>query len=178
MSSSLFRSDTLPAVSALPPPPSTGQSAVYRDISFNSATTAAAGTGGAYKRGASAERERDPRRRGTADDGKPPGKRARDHSPPPHLAGRERDRYGLGGRRYGSPAGWADRDRFDRDKDRSRSPARGTRGGAPQDREREKERAEPPKPPVPPVVSWFVGQLPPPATFDGMSLSLLSRTVG
>lgn len=187
MGSSLFRSDTLPAMTVgVPPPPLTGHSAVYKEASLSSAPVSNAATAGssttpvgAYRRGASAERDRDARRRGGVDDAKLIGKRAREHSPPPHLAGRERERYGAagtGGRRYGSPAGWADRDRFDRDRERSRSPVRGGRGAGLPDREREKEREEPSKPLVPPVISWFIGQLPPPAMFDGALLLLVIKS--
>lgn len=176
-SSSLYRTDTLPAAtSGMPPPPSSGQSAVYKDPSLSNIPGMAGGGGsgpsvsGAYnsnKRGISPER--DQRRRGGAEDNKPGGRRARDHSPLPHVGGRDRERYNAAaGRRYGSPAGWAgDRERFERDRDRSRSPPTRnprTGGSGNLDRERPQDNT---KPLIPPIINWFVGQLPPPAEFDG-----------
>ena len=98
-----------------------------------------------------------------AEDRAPAHKRVRESSPPSSSMrdrDRDRDRDRWGGskdRRYGSPA-W-DRDR---DRERDRSPGRRARtSGGPAERE------EPEKIVIPQVLSWFVGQLPPPPTFDG-----------
>ena len=77
----------------------------------------------------------------------PPSKRQRALSPP-----RERDRDRFDGppprRRFASPAGW--------EKERDRE-----LGHIKRDRDEDKPS------PLPAVLSWFVGQLPNPATFDG-----------
>lgn len=81
-----------------------------------------------------------------------------------------RDRWGDNRRRFSPapapPAGasnWEnkERDRDDRD---------GSRGYGPGGREIKKEesfRGAPPQAQIPPIVSWFVGELPPAASFDG-----------
>ncbi|KZT74626.1 Suf-domain-containing protein [Daedalea quercina L-15889] len=82
--------------------------------------------------------------------------RAPDYGPPSkrqRAGSRERDRDRWDGpsrRRYGSP-GW------DRDRDKDSSGRRGTK----EDREEEKPVT------LPPVLSWFVGMLPAPGSFDG-----------
>ncbi|KAH7881852.1 hypothetical protein F5I97DRAFT_1818069 [Phlebopus sp. FC_14] len=76
----------------------------------------------------------------------PPAKRQRPLTPP-----RERDRDRFDGsyrRRFGSPAGW------EKDRDRELMAIK-------RDREEEKSST------LPAVLSWFVGQLPNPASFDG-----------
>ena len=84
--------------------------------------------------------------------------RAPDYGPPIKRArggSRERDRERWDGpsrRRYNSP-GW------DRDRDRESSARRSMR------EEREDEKP----PTIPPVLSWFVGMLPAPGIFDGVS---------
>ncbi|KAI5120731.1 hypothetical protein M0805_006437 [Coniferiporia weirii] len=149
--SGLSRSDTIPAITVGAPgaPPASTQSQVY-----NSSGSAS------FKRVASPDREPRERER-RREEPKPPLKRARDASPPP----RERWAGAGGNRRFGSPA-WADRERFDRgdrdrvDRERDRERERSPRRHVP-------EREEPPRPVIPQVLSWFVGQLPPPALFDG-----------
>lgn len=74
-------------------------------------------------------------------------KRSRALSPPRE---RDRERWDGSRRRAGSP-GW------DRDRDRDVPPPRKI------DRDREEEKG----PVLPPVISWFIGQLPAPAAFDG-----------
>jgi cleavage stimulation factor subunit 3 len=75
-------------------------------------------------------------------------KRPRPMSP---IRDRDRDRWeGPPRRRAGSP-GW------DRDRDRDGPPPRRM------EREREEEKGVA----LPPVISWFVGQLPAPSAFDG-----------
>lgn len=76
----------------------------------------------------------------------PPAKRPRPMSPP---RDRERDRFADGPRRrFGSPAAW--------EKDRDREPQHPVR------REPDDKSTT-----FPAVLSWFVGQLPNPASFDG-----------
>jgi len=76
-------------------------------------------------------------------------KRPRPMSPP--IRDRDRERWdGPPRRRAGSP-GW------DRDRDRDAPPPRRI------EREREEEKGVV----LPPVISWFVGQLPAPSAFDG-----------
>lgn len=78
----------------------------------------------------------------------PPAKRPRPLSP-----GRDRDRDRFDGpprRRFGSPAGW--------EKDRDREL---------QQIKRERELQDDKSSALPTVLSWFVGQLPNPGTFDG-----------
>lgn len=82
----------------------------------------------------------------------PPSKRQRPASPT-RSHGHDRDRWdGPGRRRYASPSPW------DRERERDSS----THG-----RRFEKEKEEDKSTQVPPVLSWFVGLLPPPASFDG-----------
>ncbi|KAN0098123.1 Suppressor of forked protein (Suf) domain containing protein [Tylopilus felleus] len=77
----------------------------------------------------------------------PPAKRARPMSPPRE---RDRDRFSDGPRkRFGSPAAW--------EKDRDREPL-------PMKRDREHDDKSTT---LPAVLTWFVGQLPNPASFDG-----------
>ena len=85
----------------------------------------------------------------------PPAKRARPMSPAPRD--RERDRFADGPRRrFGSPAPW--------EKDRDKEPH-------PMKREREHDEKSTT---LPAVLTWFVGQLPNAASFDGQSLSYCS----
>lgn len=79
----------------------------------------------------------------------PPHKRSRDISPP-----RERERWAGTSkeRRYGSPA-------WERERERERSPPRRTAVA--------REKEEPKKLALPQVLSWFIGTLPPPSSFDG-----------
>ncbi|TDL17624.1 hypothetical protein BD410DRAFT_831360 [Rickenella mellea] len=116
------------------------------------------GGSGLAKRPSSPERpRRDEPQRG---DYGPSHKKSRPLSPPPPPLrdsdrDRDRDRWDPPppkGRRYGSPM--YDRDR---ERDRDRSPMRRP----------EKEREEPEKPPIPQVLSWFLGTLQPPTSFDG-----------
>jgi len=93
--------------------------------------------------------------RGRRDDSAVPHKRTRVSSPPRDRdRDRDRDRWDSSskGRRYGSPV---------RDRDRPRSPPRRV--------ERDREESEKP-PPVPQVLSWFLGSLPPASSFDGTVL--------
>jgi cleavage stimulation factor subunit 3 len=84
----------------------------------------------------------------------PPAKRARPMSPP---RDRDRDRFSDGPRRrLGSPAAW--------EKDRDREPH-------PMKRDRELDYKSTT---LPAVLTWFVGQLPNPGSFDGQ-FSLLAR---
>lgn len=77
----------------------------------------------------------------------PPAKRARPMSPP---RDRDRDRFSEGPRRrIGSPAAW--------EKDRDREPHPMKRDREPEDKTTT----------LPAVLTWFVGQLPNPASFDG-----------
>lgn len=80
----------------------------------------------------------------------PPSKRQRPVSPP---RGHDRDRWGDGrGRgRYASPSPW--------ERERERDGGHG--------RKYEREREEDKSVAIPPVLSWFVGMLPSPASFDG-----------
>ncbi|KAH7921985.1 Suf-domain-containing protein [Leucogyrophana mollusca] len=93
------------------------------------------------------------RREGSArpSDSGPPTKRARPMSPPPP---RDRDRDRWDGppsrRRFGSPAAW------ERERERELLPIK-----------RERERDDEKGPSLPGVLSWFVGQLPSPSSFDG-----------
>ncbi|GJE94378.1 HAT and Suf domain-containing protein [Phanerochaete sordida] len=83
----------------------------------------------------------------------PPSKRQRPVSP---ARGHDRDRWGDGARgrggRYASPSPW------DREREREGPPGR---------RYDNKERDEDKNVSVPPVVSWFLGMLPAPGSFDG-----------
>jgi cleavage stimulation factor subunit 3 len=109
-------------------------------------------TGGgstAHKRPASPDyRKREDR--GSSDYGSG-HKRPRALSPP---RDRDRERWDPPRRRFGSP-GW------DRDRDRDVPPP------PPPPRKTERDREEEKGPDLPPVISWFVGQLPAPAAFDG-----------
>ncbi|KAI0070995.1 Suf-domain-containing protein [Panus rudis PR-1116 ss-1] len=87
----------------------------------------------------------DHRRRGDNEYG-PPSKRQRNPSPPREREGR--DRWDHGRRRHSPPP--HDRER-DRDGHGRRVP----------------EREEEPTVKLPPVLTWFIGQLPPPSAFDG-----------
>ena len=82
----------------------------------------------------------------------PPSKRQRPVSPP---RSHDRDRWGDGrGRgRYGSPSPW------DRERERD----------GPLARRYDRERDEDKNVTLPPVLSWFVGMLPSPGSFDGAS---------
>ncbi|KAF7984888.1 hypothetical protein HWV62_10883 [Athelia sp. TMB] len=107
--------------------------------------TNSTGGGGSNKRPASPEyRKRDDRP--SADHG-PAHKRARPMSP---VRERDRDRWEGPPRRRGSPS----YDRGERDRD-----------GPPRRIEREQPEEKPVA--IPPVISWFVGQLPTPAAFNG-----------
>lgn len=101
--------------------------------------------------------------RGPAEYGPPAHKRARPLSPP-RDRDRDRDRYDAPPprRRFGSPptGGW------DRDRDRD---------GPPPGRKIDRERNEDKPVNLPPVISWFVGQLPAPSAFDGKQLCLISK---
>ena len=78
----------------------------------------------------------------------PPTKRQRPSSPPPRD---HRERWeGPSRKRFGSPAGW------ERERDRELQHVK-------EDREDDKGST------LPAVISWFVGQLPSPASFDGRS---------
>lgn len=86
----------------------------------------------------------------------PPAKRARPMSPP---RDRDRDRFSDGPRRrLGSPAAW--------EKDRDREPH-------PMKRERETDYKSTT---LPAVLTWFVGQLPNPGSFDGQFSPLARRS--
>ncbi|KIJ12905.1 hypothetical protein PAXINDRAFT_117668 [Paxillus involutus ATCC 200175] len=78
----------------------------------------------------------------------PPAKRPRPSSP---IRDRDRDRFsdGPARKRFGSPAGW------EKDRDRELHTIK-------RDREHEDKSSN-----LPAVLSWFVGQLPNPASFDG-----------
>ncbi|EJD00731.1 Suf-domain-containing protein [Fomitiporia mediterranea MF3/22] len=151
--SSLSRSDTIPAITLGVPPPSTGTSQIYNNGGQASFTVKRTMSPERLDR----ERERDRLRREEVP--KPPHKRPRDGSPP-----LTKDRWGApsGSRRYGSPA-WGDEERgdrgrvvrIDRERDRTRSPAR------------RYDRDEPARPVLPQILNWFVSQLPPPNSFDG-----------
>lgn len=80
----------------------------------------------------------------------PPSKRQRPASPP-RGHDRERPGDGRGRGRYGSPSPW------DRERERD----------GPQGRRYDKERDEDKNVTLPPVLSWFVGMLPSPSSFDG-----------
>ncbi|TDL17626.1 Suf-domain-containing protein [Rickenella mellea] len=118
------------------------------------------GGSGLAKRPPSPERSRRGDDQQRSGDYGPPHKKSRPMSPPPPpLRDRDRDRDRdrwepppPKGRRYGSPM--YDRDR---ERERDRSPIRRP----------EKEREEPEKPPIPQVLSWFLGTLQPPTSFDG-----------
>ena len=91
-------------------------------------------------------------------DDRPPGdyglahKRIRPSTP---VRDRDRERWDAPGRRrVGSPS-------WDRDRDRD---------GPPPPRRMEREREEDKGVVLPPVISWFVGQLPTPSAFDGWLL--------
>lgn len=85
----------------------------------------------------------------TGGDYGPPSKRQRPGSP---ARSHDRERWdGPGRRRYGSPSPW------DRERERE-----GTHG-----RRFDKEREEDKGVTLPPILSWFVGSLPAPASFDG-----------
>ncbi|KAG0697093.1 hypothetical protein DFH29DRAFT_165718 [Suillus ampliporus] len=88
------------------------------------------------------------RREGSArPDFGPPSKRQRPSSPPPRD--RDRERWeGPPRKRFGSPAGW------ERERDRELQHVK---------KDREDDKAST----LPAVISWFVGQLPGPASFDG-----------
>lgn len=83
-----------------------------------------------------------------------------------------RDRWGDNrGRRF-SPAPPTSGQSWDSSKDRDRDDRDGGRGYGPGGRDTKKEesfRSGPPPVQVPPIVSWFVGELPPAASFDGSS---------
>ncbi|KAL5512186.1 hypothetical protein ACEPAG_3471 [Sanghuangporus baumii] len=144
------------------PPPSTGGSTIYPN-------------GGSFKRPPSPDRERErerdrerERERMRREElAKPPHKRPRDNSPAP-LKDRWGGPSGSGSRRYGSPAWGDDGDRgdrgrvarIDRERDRTRSPAR--RYGTERD-----ERDGPQRAQLPQVLNWFISQLPPSNSFDG-----------
>lgn len=95
------------------------------------------------------------RREGSArPDFGPPSKRQRPSSPPPRD--RDRERWeGPPRRRFGSPAGW------ERERDRELQHVK---------KDREDDKAST----LPTVISWFVGQLPSPASFDGASFYFLN----
>ncbi|EAU82402.2 mRNA 3'-end-processing protein RNA14 [Coprinopsis cinerea okayama7 len=139
------------------------------------------GPSNAAKRPASPDNYRNPKRDDKGGDYGAGHKRARGPAsparereiPPPRdrdrdVQMRDRDRGDRGDRwndrgRRGSPGpgGW-DRDRDDRDGGRGRGgPAGGGRDGG-----RDYPRG-PPEPQIPPLVSWFMGELPPAASFDG-----------
>jgi len=99
----------------------------------------------------------DPRRReeGRSSDHGPPTKRQRPGSP---SRERERDRWdGSARRRHGSPSWDRDRDRdgggFKKDKDKAKL----------EDKDKDEEKIVS----LQPVLSWFVGVLPEPSSFDG-----------
>jgi len=79
----------------------------------------------------------------------PAHKRPRPMSP---VRDRDRERWDAPGRRRAGSPGW------DRDRDRD---------GPPPPRRMEREREEEKGVVLPPVISWFVGQLPGPSAFDG-----------
>ncbi|KAH7916661.1 hypothetical protein BJ138DRAFT_1074533 [Hygrophoropsis aurantiaca] len=84
-------------------------------------------------------------------DSGPPNKRARPMSPLPRERS-ERDRWeGPPRRRFGSPAAW------EKERERELLPIK-------RERERDDEKGGPN---LPAVLSWFVGQLPSPSSFDG-----------
>jgi cleavage stimulation factor subunit 3 len=86
------------------------------------------------------------------DYGPPAHKRPRPMSPP-----RDRERWdGPPRRRFLSPPPW------ERDRDRDGPPP-------PPPRRLERDREEEKPTTIPSIISWFVGQLPAPAVFDGMS---------
>jgi cleavage stimulation factor subunit 3 len=95
------------------------------------------------------------RREGSArPDFGPPSKRQRPSSPP-----RDRDRERWEGpprKRFGSPAGW------ERERDRELQHVK---------KDREDDKAST----LPTVISWFVGQLPSPVSFDGPSIFQILR---
>lgn len=97
------------------------------------------------KRPSSPDHRRKDESRGANDFG-PPSKRQRAGSP--QQRGHDRDRWER--RRYGSPSPW------DRERERDSSARR-------PDKERDDEKSVI----IPPVLSWFIGQLPPPNAFDG-----------
>ena len=82
----------------------------------------------------------------------PAHKRPRPMSP---IRDRDRERWDAPGRRRAGSPGW------DRDRDRD---------GPPPPRRMEREREEEKGVVLPPVISWFVGQLPGPSAFDGWLL--------
>jgi len=88
----------------------------------------------------------------------PPAKRARAMSP---SRDRDRDRFSDGPRRrLGSPAAW------EKDRDREPHPLK-------RDREPDYKATT-----LPAVLTWFVGQLPNPASFDGQFCRLARRSFG
>jgi cleavage stimulation factor subunit 3 len=83
----------------------------------------------------------------------PPAKRQRPSSPPPRE---HRERWeGHPRKRFGSPAGW------ERERDRELQHVK---------KDREDDKAST----LPAVISWFVGQLPNPGSFDGSSWRLFN----
>lgn len=104
----------------------------------------------------------DGRRKGDYEYG-PPSKKHRAPSPSREREWDRERRDGHRGRRHGSP-GW------DRERDRSDYNNAGRSGGGYKEKEEEKSVT------LPPVLSWFVGQLPPPGSFDGTCfLNYLTR---
>jgi cleavage stimulation factor subunit 3 len=104
----------------------------------------------------------DPRRREesrTASEYGPPPKRPRPGSP---ARGHDRDRWDSSGRRrYGSPSPW------ERERERDASHSRRY------DKEREEDRSVT----LPPILSWFIGTLPGPNSFDGVSPYLCTTSM-
>lgn len=83
----------------------------------------------------------------------PPAKRQRPGSP---ARGHDRERWdGAGRKRHGSPPQW--------DRDREHDGPR---------RRYDKERPEDDGVVLPPILPWFIGQLPPPSAFEGMFLDM------
>ncbi len=93
-----------------------------------------------------------------------PSKRARPSSPGPGR-GRDRDRWdGPPHRRHGSPV-WE----RERERDGPPPPPPSSRSRFKEEKEKEKEKEEDKNVQLPSVLSWFIGTLPAPNSFDGSS---------